>query len=207
MAAYLEIKKTPRELRPKSHPLGVIRHLNSGPGGPVFSWHPKRLSTLRPPSGVTSDWATVNVFVDPACVKLSASIDFAGGVLISRGLEGFQAGLLRTTSRSRKVFSHSRNLGRQTRPDDPSRRLHCDSCLEGNLQAPHERRETSDRACGSTRKGRTAVSPAGSERIEPAGDLRVVEPTERHPQPSGCGKSPGDGRRRQRSSERCRSST
>ena len=89
--AYSEIKKTPRELRPKSHPLGVIHHLNSGPGGLVFSWHPKRLSTLRPPSGVTSDWATVNVFVDPACVKLSASIDFAGGRFDFAGTGRFEA--------------------------------------------------------------------------------------------------------------------
>jgi hypothetical protein len=51
-------------------------------------------------------------------------------------------------------------------------------------------------------QGKNRSFSAGSERIEPAGDLRVVAPREKHPRPSGCGKSFGDGGRRQRSSER-----
>ena len=204
-------KKTPRELRPKSHPLGVIRHLNSGPGGPFFSW--QAVVSLDSPAPVrshprSSEGERIQRGY-PTSSSRSPLISRACS-LISRSGMGFEVRGPRfevIRNFSRKVTNHSRNLGSQTRPRARIHGLHCRSCLEGNLEAPHERRETFERACGSTRKRRTAVSPAGSERIEPAGDLRVVEPRERQPTAFGLRESPGDGGRRQRSSEQCRSPT
>jgi hypothetical protein len=120
------IKKTPRELRPKSHPLGVIRHSNSGPGGPVFSW--QAVASLDSPALVrshprSSEGERIQDDYLPSS-SWPSLISRAGG-LISRLTSGARLGNSRTSSSSRKVTNHSRNLGSQTRTRVPFHGLHC----------------------------------------------------------------------------------
>jgi len=185
--ASSEIKKTPRELRPKSHPLGVICQSNSEPGGPVLSW--RAVVPLDSPAPIRShprsgEGERIRPRHRPS--SRETSLISRAVTLISR--PGFEVGS--SNLPSRKVTNYSRNLGSQTRPQPLFHGLHCTRAWrETSKHRTNGGKLPIERADRLAREEPQSLllDPKGSSR---AGDLRVVEPRERQPNSLRAGGSP-----------------